>query len=605
MSVTKLDRFRLRSVKRAFSTRRVPPERMQTLITGNLRPAAGDLVLARVDMLGKQSRIELTDGRRAYLFPKDQIVVCYGNRYAPDQYEAVIGGDMSPCDLVAAGGVAGIELSRHQRMIAPTKITPIGLVGDEQGNRLNLRSFGVEAADAVPKIPAILSLGTSMNAGKTVTATSLVRGLKQFGYSVAALKITGTGSGGDMWIVQDAGADVALDFGDAGFATTYLAPIDDIERGAFRLLNHAASLGCDIAVIEIADGLQQLETSQLIRSEAIRQVAIGTVFASYDAMGAKNGVDLLHHADHAVLALSGRLGRSPLGVREAETATGIRVYSPWELQEGVLVPAIRAQAAECQADPRFRHLALEKLAVAGSFSATSLPLTQRSANNGQCPVPIGLENLPAAVALDDTRFVGFTPAPQPERDQARDLLAKVAAHIMRNDIAHRCGASHGTRHSGRTNWRNGSRPTRWVTAFGQVSIKVPKLRHGRYTPPFFGRTSLDDNAMQVRSVIAVLQAISASDFEVALRDLVESHSEKPFSEDEYRALATEVRILLNGSGSDEAMNVIHVRNKLLMNMPLGRYEAGIKTEYDEDVPMDEEFMSADQLFQSPHAIAGE
>lgn len=620
MCVTRLDRFRLKRAKRAFSTRRVPPERMQTLITGNLRPVAGDLVLARVDMLGKQTRLELTDGRRAHLFPKDTIVVCYGNRYAPDQYEAVIGGDLAPCDLVAAGGVAGIELSRHQRMIAPTKITPLGLIGDAVGNRLNLHAFGVDAPDTLPKIPAILSLGTSMNAGKTLTATSLVRGLKRSGHSVAALKITGTGSGGDMWIVQDAGADVSLDFSDAGFATTYLSPVEDIERGAFRLLNHAASLGCDIAVIEIADGLQQLETAQLIRSEAIRQIAIGTVFASYDAMGAKNGVDLLRAADHGVLALSGRLGRSPLGVREAESATGLRVYSPWEIQDGVLMPAIRAQAARCAADPGYRHLALDRLAVAGSFAGGALngsfqPITHLANGGSNRPngTPAAVAAGPSAAGMKDIFVIGM--APQPERDRARDLLGKVAEHIMRNDVALCCGAPHGRRGSGRTNWRNGSRKVKWMTAFGQISIRVPKLRHGRYTPPFIGRTSLDANAMQVRSVLAVLLATSANDFEGSLKDLATSHAGKPFDEDAFRTLATEVRVLLDDHGPDAETSAIQVRNSLLMALPLDEYRAVNGSGYggneyggngfDEDESFDEDSRSSDLVYLGPHAIAVE
>jgi hypothetical protein len=349
MGLQELDRSRVVRAKRAFSTRRVLPDRMRTLLTGNLRPAAGDLVLARVDQIGKQTKLELTDGRRAHLFPGDEIVVSFGNRYAPDQYEAKVASDLSPCDLVAAGGIAGVELSRHQRMLPPTRIAPIGLIGDEAGARLKLSQFAVEAGSHTPNIPAILSLGTSMNAGKTLTATSLVRGLKRLGFSVAALKITGTGAGGDMWIVRDAGADVAMDFTDAGFGTTYLTPVPDIERATYRLMNYAAARGCEIAVIEIADGLQQLETAQLIRSRAILEVTLGTVFAAYDAMGAKYGVDVLREAGHTVLAMSGRLGRSPLGVREAEAATDLRVYSPYELQEGALVPAIRERAAELHA----------------------------------------------------------------------------------------------------------------------------------------------------------------------------------------------------------------------------------------------------------------
>ena len=122
---------------------------MRTLLSGQLKPCAGDLVMARVDELGKHRRVELPDGRRAIIFPGDEIIVCFGNRYAPDQFEAVIGDDLGSCDLVAGGGIAACELSRHDRMIEPTRITPIGLVGDAAGNTLNVRDF------SLPKGPAI------------------------------------------------------------------------------------------------------------------------------------------------------------------------------------------------------------------------------------------------------------------------------------------------------------------------------------------------------------------------------------------------------------------------------------------------------------------
>ncbi|MDX8527021.1 hypothetical protein RFM68_21205 [Mesorhizobium sp. MSK_1335] len=370
MSVSRIQRGRMKKAKRAFATRRVAASHMRTLITGPIQPVAGDLVLARVDELGNHSRLELIGGRKAIMFPGDEIIVCYGNRYAPDQFEAVIGPDLGPCDLVAGGGIAAQELSRHDRMAAPTKITPLGLVGDKFGRRLNVWDYKVSSDDLRPSLPIVLSLGTSMNAGKTLTATSLVRGFKKAGLKVAALKITGTGSGGDMWIVRDAGADMVLDFTDAGFATTYLASVELIEKGAFRLLNHAAENGCDVAVIEIADGLQQKETSELIWAESLRSMALGTIFASYDAMGAKYGVDSLHAAGHNVLAISGRIGRSPLAVREAEEATGLHVYSPWELQEGALNPVMRARASAKLANgqssnPYFRRIAESAEGMAG------------------------------------------------------------------------------------------------------------------------------------------------------------------------------------------------------------------------------------------------
>lgn len=180
-----LSQDRVASAKRAFTTRRLDSSAMRYLIEGVVKPESGDLVLARIDRLGRQKKIELTDGRKSQLFPGDEVIVAYGNRYAPDQYEAVIGPDLSSCGLVASGGVAGQEIARHLRVLPATGITPIGLIGGADGRRLNLRDFCVETVVRAPSIPVVLSLGTSMNAGKTLTSMSLVRGFKRAGLRVA------------------------------------------------------------------------------------------------------------------------------------------------------------------------------------------------------------------------------------------------------------------------------------------------------------------------------------------------------------------------------------------------------------------------------------
>jgi hypothetical protein len=83
-----LPRQRLRRLKFAYTTRYVDHDAIAGLLIGELRPRAGDLVLARVDELGQHKRLELGDGRRSTHFPGDEIVACYGNCYAPDQFEA-------------------------------------------------------------------------------------------------------------------------------------------------------------------------------------------------------------------------------------------------------------------------------------------------------------------------------------------------------------------------------------------------------------------------------------------------------------------------------------------------------------------------------------
>ncbi|MCZ0960678.1 hypothetical protein [Paracoccus benzoatiresistens] len=447
---------------------------MRTLLTKAVQPRTGDLVLARVDEIWNHRKIELTDGRRALMFPGDEIIVCYGNRYAPDQFEAIVPPDLMPCDLVAAGGIAANELTRHQRMKPPTKITPLGLIGDAEGRRLNVLDFRIDAPDHRPELPAVLALGTSMNAGKTLTATSMVRGFKRAGMKVAALKITGTGAGGDMWIVRDAGADMSLDFTDAGYASTYLAPINDIVSLTYRLMNHCARNGAQVAVIEIADGLHQLETSQLIRRPEILEMAVGTVFASYDAMGAVQGVHELREAGHDVLGLSGQLGRAPLGVREAEAATGLSVFSPFDIQDGALIPVIRDRAAAKMRQNGGDNRYLRALAAA------KIPVES---------IPDNLIAMPGFTRPAD-RFTSWTELEQ-------DILSLAAHCVMQSDADQLCVTG---KNGKRRDWRKGMQRLRWDTELGRIDLKVPRLKVAKYEPRFVASRKVP--LTRIQSVIA-------------------------------------------------------------------------------------------------------
>ena len=317
----------------AFSTRRVERGAAKTLIT-EATPKAGDLVLARVDALGHHANLQLPEGRRRRLFPGDTIVVAYGNRYACEQFEAEVPTGLGPCHLVAGGGIASCALSWHDQISrGPTRITPLGLLGDEAGQVLNLRDFAIAPpATTRPKPGVIAVLGTRMSAGKTQTAAFLLRGLRAAGYRVGYVKVTGTGAGGDTWLLRDAGADRVLDFTDAGMASTYLADIERIEAAMHTLVQDMAAHGMDIVVMEVADGVCQRETRQLIAGEAFAYTVDGLILAADDALGAGAGVVALQETMAApIIALSGSLTASPLQRREAEAASGIDSYSCGEL----------------------------------------------------------------------------------------------------------------------------------------------------------------------------------------------------------------------------------------------------------------------------------
>ena len=313
-----LPESRLRHVKFSYTARSAFREPIGGLLTGDAKPEAGDLVLARVDILGQHKRLELRTGRRAHLFPGDEILVSYGNRYAPDQFEAEFPAGLGPCHLVAAGGIASVMLSCHTSMCDPTSITPLGLIVDPEGLRLNLRRWALGPAPPFDKRPLTLAVvGSMMNSGKTTTAAYLIRGLVRAGRRVGAAKVTGTGAGGDVWFFNDSGANPVLDFTCMGLPSTYRAGDEAVTDCFGSLHDHLSAAGVDAIVLEVADGVYQGETAHLLRSAVFAERVDGLLFAAADAVGAAGAVSHLGDLDVPLIAISGVITISPLASREA------------------------------------------------------------------------------------------------------------------------------------------------------------------------------------------------------------------------------------------------------------------------------------------------
>jgi dethiobiotin synthetase len=345
-----IDPPRIHAAKRGFTTRNVGAAAIRTLITGAVRPSAGDLVLVRVDKIGQHSRIQLPSGRPAALFVGDEIVVCYGNRYAPNQFTADVPRNMEPCHLVAAGGIAAKSVSRHHKMKPPTAITPIGLLGDAAGKTLNLRDYHLPALPPAPGRAKIFAVaGTTMDSGKTTAAAFLIKGLTRGGARVAGIKVTGTGSSNDTALMEDAGAVRVLDFVDAGHASTYRVPPREIERIFRHLIDHAQHADVDYVVVEVADGPLQAETAALLSADVFVDAIRGVIFCATDAMGALAGVEWLERRGVPVLAVSGLLTTAPLAVVEANAATKLPVLSRDDLSR-VDIAAVLEGTLGLQAD---------------------------------------------------------------------------------------------------------------------------------------------------------------------------------------------------------------------------------------------------------------
>lgn len=341
---------RLERAKRSYATRRIDLGDAACLLTGGVRPQAGDLVLARIDRLGHHRRIESPEGRRGQLYPGDEVLLCYGARYASDQFEALVPRHLEPCHMVAAGGIAALCVQRHSSTKPATQITPIGLVADAAGQPLNLKRYAQPFSGPRALRPyAMAVVGTSMNAGKTTTVAGMVRGLSSSGFKVAVGKVTGTGAGGDRWAYVDAGAALVLDFTDFGHASTYKAPAAEL-AGLLRGMVHTLSAARpDVIILELADGLFFSETADLVADKLFAELVDDVLIAAGDAMGAEAGVRKLAEHGIAPLALAGKMTSSPLAVREATRILDAPVVELDDLMEGTWLPPRLAAPARISA----------------------------------------------------------------------------------------------------------------------------------------------------------------------------------------------------------------------------------------------------------------
>lgn len=330
--------------KWAFSARRIPRDLVAGLDPDPAAARAGDLLLGLVASVGQHGRIQLAEGRPSTLYRGDLIVMPCGARYAPDQFEGLAEIDVHGCDMLAGGGCLGRMVWRHDRMKAPTRVMPLGRLTDAKGQVLRTGDFALPEPARPSTIPLIVVIGTSMNSGKTTATVALTHGLTRAGWSVAALKGTGTGSFGDINDYADAGAAFVGDFTDAGMVTTYLEPLSRVKAGIGLLLAEAERRGASVAVMEIADGIFQKETAALLADPDFVSRMAGCVFACGDAVAAAGGVAALAAKGLRPLCLTGMLSCSPMASAEAEAMTGVAVVTRGDLMDPAVASGLLARA---------------------------------------------------------------------------------------------------------------------------------------------------------------------------------------------------------------------------------------------------------------------
>ena len=182
----------------------------------------GEYVFARVTRRPDPDvRVENPRGRRVELMEGETIIGALGTRQATRE---LVGSwrdveDDGRLEVMTGGGVFGRVTSRSPFTRTPIELEYEGHVlvdGDVAG----MDEYGLVAETMSHETPVVLVLGTSMSAGKTMSGRVVVRTLVENGYDVAACKLTGAGTYGDVLSMEVAGADPIYDFVDAGLPTT-------------------------------------------------------------------------------------------------------------------------------------------------------------------------------------------------------------------------------------------------------------------------------------------------------------------------------------------------------------------------------------------------
>lgn len=349
---TPVDAERLLRAKKAYTTRYVAerlartPSDLQLISGADVTPRAGQVVLARIVSLGQHKKVPDPGGRRQTLYPGDEILLAYGDRYAPDQFEAEVPDSLALTNLAAAGGLAAHVTDRHGTISEATLIEPLGLLARGDGSIVTLRDVAPRsvrpAAELAAERPAngpqvVYVVGSSMNAGKTTAVANVVRGLSLAGLTVAAGKATGTGAWGDPGLFLDSGASTVLDFTDFGYGSTFRIGLQETVDLVASVRHELSQDAPDVVVIEIADGLYQRETSHLIRSGALGDDVHAVVLAVGEALGAVTGVAELRSAGLPVAGVSGAITASPMASREADAVIDLPLVDTFALAEPATV----------------------------------------------------------------------------------------------------------------------------------------------------------------------------------------------------------------------------------------------------------------------------
>ena len=338
-------------IKKSFACSQVQDFSLNEKLVATYTPKAGDVGVFKV-LEAKGSYLVDPQGVQGNIFEGDLLMLAFGNRYATNQVEGYVPTKpLQECQLLGRGGVAGLVKSSN--VIMRNGIPQLELVGytvDMRGRVIN--TINAEALDVFDPLTirskVVLSIGSSMDSGKTTSAAYLCGGLNAAGYTTAYLKLTGTAFPKDARFVYDRGADFVADFTHFGYPSTYLCDHNEILNLYQSLVNLAQNaVNPDYIVVEIADGILQRETAALLRDSRFMSSIHQVLLSCGDSLGVLSGLRILEDMHIYPFAVSGLFTASELLIEEVENLVSIPVLRLKDLLNG--------KALICMDAPGYQH----------------------------------------------------------------------------------------------------------------------------------------------------------------------------------------------------------------------------------------------------------
>jgi hypothetical protein len=275
-------------------------------------------------------------------------------------------------EVLNLGGILGRCTSVNPEIGPPFQAEVLGAVlafpelGDRIGRPAHIRDRAVPPADTLESsVPVVYVAGTCMNAGKTVAATELVRGLARSGRRVAAAKLTGVSLMRDALSMLDAGAAAALTFNDVGLASTHAGVTVTSAKGIFNRLVAAKP---DVIVAELGDGiLGEYGVQDILRDPELMRVGAAYVMAAPDPVACWGAAELMRREfDLPITAVTGPATDNEVGKVYITAELGLAAHNARRDAAGLLAVVQHALAAWAETTTRSPRAAVSRSVLAAS-----------------------------------------------------------------------------------------------------------------------------------------------------------------------------------------------------------------------------------------------